>query len=72
MTSGRSACIPDLAPLCSTETSSLTSSEFAIAFLDAKIKCNAEGTYQTHDTSVIQIKEDDLKLFLDTLCLGPE
>lgn len=43
-----------------------------MAFLDAKEKCNAEGTYGSHDTTVMEIKEDDLKLFLDTLCLGPE
>jgi hypothetical protein len=31
-----------------------------------------EESHNSHDATVIEIKEDDLKLFLDTLCLGPE
>ncbi|KAF9049275.1 CDC45-like protein [Hymenopellis radicata] len=45
--------------------------EFALQFLDAKERCNARIRHGSFDTSVLEIDQHDLKLFLDTLCEGP-
>ena len=47
-------------------------SEFGLAFLDAKERCNARTRHGTFDTSVLEINKDDLKVFLETLCEGGE
>lgn len=44
------------------------SSEFGLAFLDAKERCNARTRHGSFDTSVLEINKDDLKVFLETLC----
>jgi len=43
-------------------------SEFGLAFLNAKEKCNARTRHGSFDTSVIEINPDDLRIFLETLC----
>lgn len=45
----------------------LLRSEFGLAFLDAKERCNARTRHGSFDTSVIEINKDDLKVFLETL-----
>lgn len=45
-------------------------SEFGLAFLDAKERCNARTRHGTFETSVIEIAKDDLKVFIETLCEG--
>ena len=47
-------------------------SEFGLAFLDAKERCNARTRHGTFDTSVLEINKDDLRVFLETLCEGGE
>ena len=47
-------------------------SEFGLAFLDAKERCNARTKFGSWDTSVIEIEQADLKVFLETLCEGGE
>jgi hypothetical protein len=47
-------------------------SEFGLAFLDAKERCNARTKFSSWDTSVIEIEQADLKIFLETLCEGAE
>ncbi|KAF7295344.1 Cell division control protein 45 [Mycena indigotica] len=42
--------------------------EFGLAFLDAKERCNARTRHGSFDTSVLEINQDDLKTFLETLC----
>lgn len=49
---------------------SVVFSEFGLAFLDAKERCNARTRHGTFDTNVLEIKQDDLNLFLQTLCEG--
>ena len=51
-----------------TVSSSSSDSEFGLAFLDAKEKCNARTRHGSFDTSVIEINKDDLKVFLETMC----
>ncbi|ESK92859.1 cell division control protein 45 [Moniliophthora roreri MCA 2997] len=46
--------------------------EFGLAFLDAKERCNARTRHSSFDTSVLEINQADLKMFLETLCEGPE
>ncbi|KAJ6488576.1 CDC45-like protein [Mycena vitilis] len=46
--------------------------EFGLAFLDAKERCNARTRHGAFDTSVLEINQDDLKVFLETLCEGPD
>ncbi|KAK7449691.1 DNA replication initiation factor cdc45 [Stygiomarasmius scandens] len=46
--------------------------EFGLAFLDAKERCNARTRHSSFDTSVLEINHDDLKVFLEALCEGPE
>ena len=53
-------------PFC--ELLILFSSEFGLAFLNAKEKCNARTRHGSFDTSVIEINPDDLRIFLETLC----
>lgn len=45
-------------------------SEFGLAFLDAKERCNARTRHGSFDTNVLEIKQDDLNLFLQALCEG--
>lgn len=47
-------------------------SEFGLAFLDAKERCNARTRHGSFDTSVLEINQEDLKVFLETLCEGPD
>ena len=47
-------------------------SEFGLAFLDAKERCNARTRHGSFDTSVIEINKDDLKVFLETLVEGAD
>ena len=47
-------------------------SEFGLAFLDAKERCNARTRHGSFDTSVLEINQMDLKIFLETLCEGAE
>ncbi|KAH8116934.1 CDC45-like protein [Phellopilus nigrolimitatus] len=44
--------------------------EFGLAFLDAKERCNARTRHGTFDSNVLEIKKEDLELFLQTLCEG--
>ncbi|KAF8184867.1 CDC45 family [Mycena galopus ATCC 62051] len=46
--------------------------EFGLAFLDAKERCNARTRHGSFDTSVLEINQEDLKVFLETLCEAPE
>ena len=46
----------------------LLRSEFGLAFLDAKERCNARTRHGSFDTSVIEINKDDLQIFLETMC----
>ncbi|KAJ7724088.1 CDC45-like protein [Mycena maculata] len=46
--------------------------EFGLAFLDAKERCNARTRHGSFDTSVLEINQEDLKIFLETLCEGPD
>ena len=39
-------------------------SEFGLAFLDAKERCNARTRHGSFDTNVLEIKKDDLERFL--------
>jgi cell division control protein 45 len=47
-------------------------SEFGLAFIDAKERCNARTRHGSFDTSVLEIRQSDLKGFLETLCDGAE
>lgn len=42
-------------------------SEFGLAFLHAQEECSARSKLVTFDTSVVEIDQADLKLFLETL-----
>ncbi|KAG2149379.1 CDC45 family [Suillus clintonianus] len=42
--------------------------EFGLAFIEAKQRCNARSRHSTFDASVLEIEQEDLKLFLETLC----
>ncbi|KIY43614.1 CDC45-like protein [Fistulina hepatica ATCC 64428] len=46
--------------------------EFGLAFLDAKERCNARTRHSSFDTSIIEISKPDLRIFLETLCEGPQ
>lgn len=43
-------------------------SQFGLAFLDAKTRCNARTRHGSFDTSVLEINQTDLSVFLETLC----
>lgn len=43
-------------------------SEFGLAFLDAKERCNARTRHGSFDTSVLEINKADLMVFLESLC----
>lgn len=47
-------------------------SEFGLAFLDARDRCNAKTRHGTFDTSVLEISSEDLKPFLEALCEEPD
>lgn len=42
--------------------------QFGLAFLDAKTRCNARTRHSSFDTSVLEINQADLSVFLETLC----
>ncbi|KAF8580907.1 CDC45-like protein [Ramaria rubella] len=42
--------------------------QFGLAFLDAKTRCNARTRHGSFDTSVLEINQADLSIFLETLC----
>ncbi|KDQ60671.1 hypothetical protein JAAARDRAFT_172739 [Jaapia argillacea MUCL 33604] len=46
--------------------------EFGLAFLDAKERCNARTRHGSFDTSVLEINQADIKIFLETLAEGPD
>ncbi len=69
MKSGRSE---SMSPYSAHPVSNPPYSEFGLAFLDAKERCNARTRHGTFDTSVLEINKDDLKVFLETLCEGGE
>ncbi|KAI5123336.1 hypothetical protein M0805_001761 [Coniferiporia weirii] len=52
------------------ELGDVRKNEFGLAFLDAKERCNARTRHGTFDTNVLEIKKEDLELFLQTLCEG--
>ncbi|KAH7929792.1 CDC45-like protein [Leucogyrophana mollusca] len=42
--------------------------EFGLAFLHAKDRCHARSRHGSFDTSILEIDQNDLKMFLETLC----
>ncbi|KIK77725.1 hypothetical protein PAXRUDRAFT_36749 [Paxillus rubicundulus Ve08.2h10] len=42
--------------------------EFGLAFINAKDRCNARSSHNSFNTSVLEIDQDDLKVFLEALC----
>ncbi|EJD02326.1 CDC45-like protein [Fomitiporia mediterranea MF3/22] len=52
------------------EMGDVRKNEFGLAFLDAKERCNARTRHSTFDTNILEIKKEDLELFLQTLCEG--
>ncbi|EIW85425.1 CDC45-like protein [Coniophora puteana RWD-64-598 SS2] len=50
------------------EFNDVRKNEFGVAFMDAKERCNARTKHTTFDTNVLEINQDDLKFFLETLC----
>jgi cell division control protein 45 len=53
-------------------TFTFLSSEFGLAFMDAKERCNAHTRHGSFDTSVLEVRQSDLKMFLETLCEGAD
>jgi cell division control protein 45 len=51
-----------------TKHSQKCGSQFGLAFLDAKTRCNARTRHSSFDTSVLEINQEDLSIFLETLC----
>ena len=43
-------------------------SQFALAFLLAQKQSSARVEFNTFDSSVVEIEEKDLKIFLEALC----
>lgn len=43
-------------------------SEFGLAFINAKDRCNARSSHNSFNASVLEIDQEDLKVFLETLC----
>lgn len=46
----------------------LSFSEFGLAFINAKDRCNARSSHNSFNTSVLEIDQEDLKIFLEALC----
>ncbi|KAF9218521.1 CDC45-like protein [Gyrodon lividus] len=42
--------------------------EFGLAFINAKDRCNARSSHNSFNTSVLEIDQEDLKVFLEALC----
>ncbi|KAH7909249.1 CDC45 family [Hygrophoropsis aurantiaca] len=42
--------------------------EFGMAFMQAKERCHARSRYSSFNTSVLEINQQDLKIFLEALC----
>ncbi|KIJ69578.1 hypothetical protein HYDPIDRAFT_80821 [Hydnomerulius pinastri MD-312] len=42
--------------------------EFGLAFINAKDRCNARSSHNSFNTSVLEIDQEDLKIFLEALC----
>lgn len=70
MTFGKSKDFSSLSSADLLCTKLFLNSEFGLAFLDAKERCNARTRHGTFDTNVLEIKKEDLDLFLQTLCEG--
>lgn len=70
VTSGKSKVFSSLSSADLLCTKLFLKSEFGLAFLDAKERCNARTRHGTFDTNVLEIKKEDLDLFLQTLCEG--
>nr|GAT59629.1 cell division control protein 45 [Mycena chlorophos] len=54
--------------MASLDFNQVRKNEFGLAFLDAKERCNARTRHGSFDTSVLEINQEDLKIFLETLC----
>jgi len=50
------------------EFGDIRKNQFGLAFLDAKTRCNARTRHSSFDTSVLEINQADLSIFLETLC----
>ncbi|KAF8522220.1 CDC45-like protein [Hysterangium stoloniferum] len=50
------------------EFGDIRKNQFGLAFLDAKTRCNARTRHSSFDTSVLEINQADLSVFLETLC----
>ena len=47
-------------------------SDFGLAFLAAKEKCNSVTRHTSLDASILEIEQKSLKTFLNALCEGPD
>ncbi|KAG6813312.1 hypothetical protein H0H92_012125 [Tricholoma furcatifolium] len=47
-------------------------SDFSRTFMQAKNACHIEAQHTSFDVSVLEIPKQDLKIFLEALCEGPE
>ncbi|XP_006458240.1 hypothetical protein AGABI2DRAFT_199684 [Agaricus bisporus var. bisporus H97] len=45
---------------------------FALAFVEARDRCNATTHHSSFDTSIIEVRREHIKTFLAALCEGPE
>ncbi|KAF8436873.1 CDC45 family [Boletus edulis BED1] len=52
----------------SLELGDVTKNEFGLAFINAKERCNARSSHNSFNTSILEIDQDDLKVFLEALC----
>ncbi|KAG9318325.1 CDC45 family [Chiua virens] len=52
----------------SLELGDVTKNEFGLAFINAKERCNARSSYNSFNTSILEIDQEDLKVFLEALC----
>ncbi|KAJ4001487.1 CDC45-like protein [Lentinula boryana] len=56
--------------MAATDFGDVRKNEFGLAFLDAKERCNARTRHSSFDTSILEINQADLPVFLETLCEG--
>jgi len=52
----------------SLEMGDVTKNEFGLAFINAKERCNARSSHNSFNTSILEIDQEDLKVFLEALC----
>ncbi|KAI9569534.1 CDC45 family [Boletus coccyginus] len=52
----------------SLELGDVTKNEFGLAFINAKERCNARSSHNSFNTSILEIDQNDLKVFLEALC----